>query len=91
MRHIILHVFAELVSFKIWNEKKTFSHVLVSHITRFFSVFCRGVLHEHVDLGFTQNKYKLKLNIFSYQTKVHIHNYFPLVGPFGTSNDRLQN
>ena len=72
-------------------KKKTFSHVLVSHITRFFSVFCRGVLHEHVDLGFTQNKYKLKLNIFSYQTKVHIHNYFPLVGPFGTSNDRLQN
>ena len=72
-------------------KKKPFSHVLVSHITRFFSVFCRGVLHEHVDLGFTQNKYKLKLNIFSYQTKVHIHNYFPLVGPFGTSNDRLQN
>ena len=39
----------------------------MSHI--FFQNFCRGVLHEHVDLGFTQNKYKLKLNIFSYQTR----------------------
>ena len=48
-------------------KKNAFSYVLVSHI--FFQNFCRGVLHEHVDLGFTQNKYKLKLNIFSYQTK----------------------
>ena len=69
-------------------KKKAFSYVLVSH-NFFFSFLQRSSSWTCWNINI--NNMNENWIFFHIRLKVHLHNYFPLVGPFGTSNDRLQN